>query len=182
MIFIFVSGSLSGCFFILHSTRQSIIQPSRPFHQNLKREPMSHYCNLNRNTWSWNKCFLPNNNLSCLNKPYISCKDDPLVVKYTRVYPKVSGLTAWSENCKTANGTALCHLLQLYRYFLSQFRDLLCCLSTSVYCCCCIFRSDSPENFGYTLVCIYIYMCVCVCVCSSVSIVTGRPGFEFRQG
>jgi hypothetical protein len=24
----------------------------------------------------------------------------------TRVYPKVSGLAAWSENC---NGTALCH-------------------------------------------------------------------------
>jgi hypothetical protein len=23
-----------------------------------------------------------------------------LVMSYTRVYPKVSGLTAWSENCK----------------------------------------------------------------------------------
>jgi len=31
----------------------------------------------------------------------------------------------------------------------------LCCFSTSVYCCCCLFRYWlSSETFGYTVVCI----------------------------
>jgi len=42
------------------------------------------------------------------------------------------------------NGTALCHWLQLYRYFVSQSSEFCrhnpsCCFSTSVYCCC-LFR------------------------------------------
>jgi hypothetical protein len=66
------------------------------------------------------------------------------------VYPKVSGLAAWSENCKC---TVLCHYVQLYRYFVSQPSEFchhnLCCFSTSVYCCKCTFRYRlSPENFG----------------------------------
>jgi hypothetical protein len=68
------------------------------------------------------------------------------------VYPKVSGMAAWSA----ANGTALCHWAQLYRYFVSQFSEFcrhnpLCCFSTSVYCCLFLYRL-SPETFGYTLV------------------------------
>jgi hypothetical protein len=69
-----------------------------------------------------------------------------------RVYPKLSGLAAWRE---TANGTPLCHLVQLYRYFVSQSSEFfrhnpLCCFLTSVYC---LFRYRlSPETFGYTLV------------------------------
>jgi hypothetical protein len=61
---------------------------------------------------------------------------------------------------RTANDTALCHYVQLYRHFVSQSSEfwrhnLLCCSSRSVYCCCCLFRYRlSPETFGYTL---YIY-------------------------
>jgi hypothetical protein len=74
------------------------------------------------------------------------------------VYPKVSGLASWT---RTANGTALCHKVQLGRYFVNQFSDFcrhnpLCCFSTSVYCCKRIFRYRlSPETFGYTLICLY---------------------------
>jgi hypothetical protein len=60
---------------------------------------------------------------------------------------------------RTANGTALCHYVQLYRYFVSQSGEFcrhkpLCSFSTSIYCYCCLFRYRlSPETFGYTLVC-----------------------------
>jgi hypothetical protein len=51
--------------------------------------------------------------------------------------------------------------VQLYRYIVSQFsefcRNSLCCFSTSVYCCCCVFRHRlSLETFGYTLVLINV--------------------------
>jgi hypothetical protein len=67
----------------------------------------------------------------------------------------------WSPGARTANGTALCHYVLLYRYFVSQSSELcrhnpLCCFSTSVYCCCCcccLLRYRlSPETFRYTLV------------------------------
>jgi hypothetical protein len=58
---------------------------------------------------------------------------------YTRVYPKVSGLT---PGARTTNGTALCHC-----------HNPLFCFSTSVYCCYCLFRCRfRPETFGYTVV------------------------------
>jgi hypothetical protein len=62
----------------------------------------------------------------------------------------------WPLGARTANGTALCHYVQFYRYFVSQSKEFclhnpLCCFSTSV--CCCLFRYRlSPETFGYTLV------------------------------
>jgi hypothetical protein len=59
----------------------------------------------------------------------------------------------WSPGARTANGTALCHWVQLYRYFVIQSRDScrqnpLLCFSTSVnYCCCsCLFRYDSVRK------------------------------------
>jgi hypothetical protein len=73
------------------------------------------------------------------------------------VYPKVSGLP---PGAITANGTALCHYVQLYRYFVSQHSGFcthnpLCCFSTSVYCCRSIFSYRlSPETFGYILLCL----------------------------
>jgi hypothetical protein len=74
----------------------------------------------------------------------------------TRVYPKVSGLSA---GARTANGTALCNQVQLYRYFMNQSGEFfrhnpLCCFSTSVYCSCCrLFRQRLiPETYGYTFV------------------------------
>jgi hypothetical protein len=56
-------------------------------------------------------------------------------LRYTKVYPKVSGLAAWSENCKWYSSLPL---VQLYRYFASQSSELcrnnpLCCFSTSQY-------------------------------------------------
>jgi hypothetical protein len=69
----------------------------------------------------------------------------------------------WPPGARTANGTVLCHYVQLYRYFMSQSsefcrHDPLCCFSTSVYCCCyccCWFHYRlSPETFGYNLVCV----------------------------
>jgi hypothetical protein len=57
-----------------------------------------------------------------------------------------------------ANGTVLCHYVQLYRYSVSQSgefcgHNLLCRFSTSVYCCKRTFRYRlSPVTFGYTFV------------------------------
>jgi hypothetical protein len=65
----------------------------------------------------------------------------------------------WPPRARTVNGTALCHKMQLCRYFLSQSSEFcchnpLCCFSTSVYCCKRTLRYRlSPETFGYTLVC-----------------------------
>jgi hypothetical protein len=63
----------------------------------------------------------------------------------------------WLPRARTANGTALCHEVQLYRYFVSQSCEIcrhntLCCFSTSVYCCCLFRYWLTPETFGYTLV------------------------------
>jgi hypothetical protein len=75
---------------------------------------------------------------------------------YTSVYPKVSGLAAWSENCKWYSSLPLGAVF--YRYFMSQSSEFchhnpLCFFSTSVYCCFCLFRCRlSPETFGYSLV------------------------------
>jgi hypothetical protein len=62
----------------------------------------------------------------------------------------------WPPGVRTANGTAFCYWVQLYRYFMSQSSEFcrhnpLCCFSTSVYCFKHIFRYPlSPETFGYT--------------------------------
>jgi hypothetical protein len=51
----------------------------------------------------------------------------------------------WPPEPRIANDTALCHYVQLYRYFVSQSSEFchhnpLCCFSASVYCC--LFRYD----------------------------------------
>jgi hypothetical protein len=61
----------------------------------------------------------------------------PSFVLHTRVYPKFPD---WPPGAITANGTALSHYVQLYRYFVSQSsafccHNPLCCFSTNVYCC-----------------------------------------------
>jgi hypothetical protein len=72
------------------------------------------------------------------------------------VYPKVSGLAAWSESCKWYSSLPLG--VQLYRYFMSQSSefcryDPLWCFSTSNTKGERIFSYRlSPETFGYTLV------------------------------
>jgi hypothetical protein len=79
---------------------------------------------------------------------------DASYVLYTSVYPKFPD---WPPGARAANGTALCHYTQLYRYFVSLSSEFcrhkpLCCFSKSVYCCCLFRLSLSPETFGYTLV------------------------------
>jgi hypothetical protein len=72
-----------------------------------------------------------------------------------KVYPKVSVLAAWSENCKLYSSLPV---VQLYRYFVSQSREFcrhnpLCCFSTNNTKGKHIFRYRlGPETFGYTLV------------------------------
>jgi hypothetical protein len=63
----------------------------------------------------------------------------------------------WPPGASTENGTALCHKVQLYRYFVSQCSEFcrhnpLCCFSTSVYCCSLFRYRLSPETFGYILI------------------------------
>jgi hypothetical protein len=58
----------------------------------------------------------------------------------------------WPPGARTANGTALCHEVHLYRYFMSQSSEFcrhnpLCCFSTSVYCCFLISLSTQSGNF-----------------------------------
>jgi hypothetical protein len=65
--------------------------------------------------------------------------------------------TDWPPGARTENGTALCHYVQLCRYFVTQSSEFcrhkpLCCFSTSVYCCCLLRYRLSPETFLYTLV------------------------------
>jgi hypothetical protein len=47
-------------------------------------------------------------------------KPEDLDLSNTRVYPKVSGLAAWSQNFKWYSSL---HYLKFYRYFLSQFSE-----------------------------------------------------------
>jgi hypothetical protein len=78
---------------------------------------------------------------------------------YTRyVRERIQKFPDWPPGARTANGTVLCHWVQLYRYFVSQSNKFcchnpLCCFSTSIYGYFCLFRYRvSPKTFGYTLV------------------------------
>jgi hypothetical protein len=79
----------------------------------------------------------------------LSCDD-------TRDYSKVSGLAAWSENCKWYSSLPLG--AELYRYFVSQssefFRHNPLCFSVLNECLLFLFHYRlSPETFGYSSVC-----------------------------
>jgi hypothetical protein len=84
------------------------------------------------------------------------CSHSLRPVQYTRLYPKVSGLAAWSENCKWYVQLSVG---AVDRYFVSQSSEFcrhnpLCCFSTSVHCFKRILRYRlSPETLGYILVC-----------------------------
>jgi hypothetical protein len=79
---------------------------------------------------------------------------------HSNVPASIQKLPDWPPGARTANGTALCHQVQLYRYFVSQSSEFcrhnpLCCLLTSIYCCKRIFHYRlSPETYGYTI-CIF---------------------------
>jgi hypothetical protein len=67
----------------------------------------------------------------------------------------------WPPGARTANGTTLCHYVQLYRYFVSQYSEFfchnpLCCFSTSNTTGKSIFRYRlSVGTFGYT----FVFLC-----------------------
>jgi len=76
--------------------------------------------------------------------------------KFSRIRGCIQKFPDWPPRAKTANGTALCHWVQLYRYFVSQSSEFCqhnpsCCFSTNVYCCCLFRYRISPEAFGYTV-------------------------------
>jgi hypothetical protein len=65
----------------------------------------------------------------------------------------------WPPGARIANDTSSLPIGAVVSLFCvsqsSEFcrHDPLCCFSTSVYCCCCLFRYRlGPETFGYTLV------------------------------
>jgi hypothetical protein len=78
------------------------------------------------------------------------------VLGVVEVYEGVSKI--FGTGARIANGTAVCHYVQLYSYCVSKSSEFcrhnpLCGFSTGVYCCKRIFRYRlSPETFGYTLV------------------------------
>jgi hypothetical protein len=86
----------------------------------------------------------------------ISTSGSPVRLFYMHIWGCIQKFPDWPPGARTANGTALCHLMQLYRYFVSQSskfcrHNTLCCFSTRVSCC--SFRHRlCPETFRYTLV------------------------------
>jgi hypothetical protein len=85
-----------------------------------------------------------------------------LTLKHSSLWKHVRGYIRKFPDCppgaRTANGTTLCHYVQLYRYYVGQCSEFcrhnpLCCFTTSVYYCKYVFRYRlSPETFGYILV------------------------------
>jgi hypothetical protein len=110
-------------------------------------------------------CFRPLTEYKTLHYSHLTVRTAALLMFLsTKVYPEVSGLATWSENCKWYSG----HEVKLYRYFMCQSSEFcrhnpLCCFSTSV--CCCLFRYDSVRK----LLDIYSYSCECrvVSICMS---------------
>jgi hypothetical protein len=76
-----------------------------------------------------------------------------ILSKNTNIRGCIQKFPDWPPEARTANGRALCHLVQLYRYYVSQSGEFcrhnpLCCFSTSVYCCKRIFSlSTQSGNF-----------------------------------
>jgi hypothetical protein len=90
--------------------------------------------------------------------PYLPKVHINVILQPTRVGGCTQKFPDRPPGMRTANGAALYHKVQLYRYFVSQSSEFcrhspLCCFSTSACCCYCLFRNRlSPENFGYTFV------------------------------
>jgi hypothetical protein len=92
---------------------------------------------------------------ACNNNPFCMNVFDYCQYLHPDVRECIQNFPDWPPGARTANGTAFCQWVQLYRYFVSQSSEFcrhnpLCCFSTSVYCC--LFRyRPSPETFGHTL-------------------------------
>jgi len=87
----------------------------------------------------------------------LSASEEGLCSMQLVLYKVILKFPNWPPGARTANGTALCHYMLLYRYSASQSSEFcrhnpLRCFSTSVYCCCLLRYPLSPETFGYSLV------------------------------
>jgi hypothetical protein len=108
-----------------------------------------------------------------------------IIYIYTWVYPKVSGLAAWSENCKWYSSLPLGTVVSL---FVSQFSEFCrhnpsYCFSMSVYRCCCFFRYPlNPETFGYVLVFIHLFILRSQPTIVSKDLQTMKQEFQPRLG
>jgi hypothetical protein len=79
---------------------------------------------------------------------------------YRYIRGRIQKFPDWPPGSRSANGTAFCHYVQLYRYFVSESSEFcrhnpLCCFSTSVYCC--YFVVDSVRKLLDTLSYIPVY-------------------------
>jgi hypothetical protein len=77
----------------------------------------------------------------CLFSVFLFLVDSVINVNFTSLYEDVSkSFRTGRLGTRTANGTALCHWVQLCHYFVSHSGEIchhnpLCCFSSSVYCC-----------------------------------------------
>jgi hypothetical protein len=67
-----------------------------------------------------------------------------ICMDHTGIQECIQKFLDWLPGARTANGTVLCHEVQLYHYFVSQFSEFyhhnpLCYFSRSVCCCCFLF-------------------------------------------
>jgi len=67
-------------------------------------------------------------------------------LKFVNLRGCIQKFPDWQPGAKTATGRALCHQVQLYRYFVSQSSEF--CRHNPLYCCLFLYRL-SPETFGY---------------------------------
>jgi len=91
--------------------------------------------------------------LSLINSFHIfaSCLLNIHLILSSHLRGCIQKLPDWPPGARTANGKALRHWAQLYRYFVSRSSEFchhnsLCCFSTSLYCCKRIFRYDSVRK------------------------------------
>jgi len=64
-----------------------------------------------------------------------------------RVYPKVSGLAAWSENCKWYSSLLLCTVVSLFCVSLVTFAAITLCVASQRVFIAVYFVVTQSENF-----------------------------------
>jgi hypothetical protein len=87
--------------------------------------------------------------------PYLTARSPALYHRTTRVYPKVSGLAAWSENCKWYSSATRCSCIAILWVSLVSFAAITLCVAfqrvliVSIY-----FVMTQSGNFWILLYCL----------------------------